>query len=196
MLSQSEIKYNRLMEKAEELFTGLGYKAVSMDQIAEAAGISKMTIYKYFSSKEELFLSVLQSITEKTYKDLEDRVKSVDGTLEKIDILLSFTMEYTKQYSFAFYKDIMDTTYIAEKMMQEKKKMSNILFQNIIRNGIERGEIRNVDETFIATMLIALIDGLGGSVFDKITCKKEIEDFAEKFYDFLKYGLLGGKGVK
>jgi len=184
------------MEKAEELFTQLGYKAVSMDQIAEAAGISKMTIYKYFSSKEELFLGILKLISDKTYALLEEKVKSVNGTLEKIDVLLSFTMEYTEQYSFAFYKDIMDTPYIAEKMMIEKKKMSNKLFKDIIRNGIERGEIRDVDEAFIASMLIALIGGLAENIFGKITCRKELEDFAEKFYDFLKYGLLGGKGVK
>lgn len=62
MISQSEIKYNRLMEKAEELFISLGYKGVSMDQIAKEAGISKMTIYKYFSSKEELFVKDRKSV--------------------------------------------------------------------------------------------------------------------------------------
>lgn len=196
MSSSREIKYNRLMEKAEELFIQLGYKSVSMDQIAEAAGISKMTIYKYFPSKEELFFSILQSITERTYTQLEERVKSVDGTLEKIDVLLSFTMEYSKQYSFAFYKDIMDNPYIAEKLMQEKKKMSNKLFKDIVRSGINTGQIRNVDESFIANMLMALIDSISTNFFNKMTCKEELEDFAEKFYDFLKYGLLGGKGVK
>ena len=52
MISQSEIKYNRMMEKAKELFFEFGYRATSMDQIAEESGISKMTIYRYFSSKE------------------------------------------------------------------------------------------------------------------------------------------------
>ncbi|WP_246579214.1 TetR/AcrR family transcriptional regulator [Alkaliphilus flagellatus] len=196
MISQSEIKYNRLIEKAEELFIELGYKSVSMDQIAEAAGISKMTIYKYFSSKEELFLNILQSIGDRSFIYIEDQMKKIDGTIEKIDFLLHFNVEYSKQFSLTFYKDIMDNPYIIDRLMKEKKRMSKIIFEDIIRNGVERGEIRDVDEAFMANMLITLIDSISKNFFEKITCRKELEDFTENFYDFLKYGLLGGKGAK
>ncbi|WP_249168708.1 TetR/AcrR family transcriptional regulator [Alkaliphilus sp. B6464] len=196
MITQSETKYNRLMEKAEELFIELGYKSVSMDQIAEAAGISKMTIYKYFSSKEELFLNILQSIGDRSFIYIEDQMKKIDGTIEKIDFLLHFNIEYSKQFSLTFYKDIMDNPYIIDRLMKEKKRMSKIIFEDIIRNGVERGEIREVDEAFMANMLITLIDSISKNFFEKITCRKELEDFTEKFYDFLKYGLLGGKGAK
>ncbi|MBU5676513.1 TetR/AcrR family transcriptional regulator [Alkaliphilus sp. MSJ-5] len=195
-MSQSEIKYNRLIEKAEELFIELGYKSVSMDQIAEAAGISKMTIYKYFSSKEELFLNILQSIGDRSFIYIEDQMKKIDGTIEKIDFLLHFNVEYSKQFSLTFYKDIMDNPYIIDRLMKEKKRMSKIIFEDIIRNGVERGEIRDVDEAFMANMLITLIDSISKNFFEKITCRKELEDFTENFYDFLKYGLLGGKGAK
>ena len=196
MISQSEIKYNRLMEKAEELFLELGYRSVSMDQIAEAAGISKMTIYKYFSSKEELFLNILQSIGDRSLIYIEDQMKKIDGTIEKIDFLLHFNVEYSKQFSLTFYKDIMDNPYIIDRLMKEKKRMSKIIFEDIIRNGVERGEIREIDEAFMANMLITLIDSISKNFFEKITCRKELEDFTENFYDFLKYGLLGGKGAK
>ena len=70
MLTQSQIKYNRLMEVSEDLFSKYGYKAVSMDEIADATGISKMTIYRYFSSKDELFINAVNSITDKTYENI------------------------------------------------------------------------------------------------------------------------------
>lgn len=193
MLSQSEIKYNRLMEKSEYLFTQFGYKGVSMDQIAEAAEISKMTIYKYFSSKEKLFLTVLQSIMDKTYEYLQNEIKKLDGTVEKIDAILVFSTKYSQEYSLAFYKDIIEDPIINEKVMKQKKIMSRIIFEDIIKDGIKRGEIRNLDESFIADILIALIDGIGNSYFKEIKDKDDIEKFAVKFYDFLKYGLLGKK---
>lgn len=196
MLTQSEIKYNRLMEKSEELFIQLGYKAVSMDEIAEAAGISKMTIYKYFSSKEELFFTVLQVIMDKTYEYLKNEINKVDGTLEKINAMLTFNIEYSQKYSLAFYKDIMSDPKISNKVMEQKKIMSKAVFEDIIKNGMEIGDIRKVDEAFIANILIALIDGFGNGYFEEIKDKEDLEKFAEKFYDFLKYGLLGGKEVK
>lgn len=193
MMNQSQIKYNRLMEKAEELFISLGYKAVSMDQIAEAAGISKMTIYRYFSSKEELLFKVLDLITGRMFEYIQDNIQHIEGSLNKIDSLLKLNIEQSRKYSLAFYKDVMETPYILEKVMNEKKRMAAIVFEEIIRDGVERGEIRQVDEGFVANILIALMDGLGNTFEEMSSSKENIEAFTAKFYDFLKYGLLGGK---
>jgi AcrR family transcriptional regulator len=193
MISQKEIKYNRLMGKAEELFINLGYKGVSMDEIAKEAGISKMTIYRYFSSKEELFIKAILSLTNRTFLYVKEELEKIDGTLGKIDFLLNFSIEYSKKYSLVFYKDIMDNPYVLEKLMAAKIRMTKDIFEGIIINGMERGEIRKVDEKFISGMLITLMKGVDNDYINAINSKEELEDFTEKFYDFLKYGLLGGK---
>lgn len=196
MTTQSEIKYNRLMKKAEELFISLGYKAVSMEEIAEAAGISKMTIYKHFSSKEDLFIEVVLTIANRTYTSLENEMGKVPDALGKINYLMQFNQTASKDYSLAFYKDVMSTPYIMEKLMKEKYRMSRILFEKIIREGIEKGEIRKVDINFITDMLIMIIGRFGEQFISKLESKEEIDKIIEHFYDFLKYGLLGGDGVK
>ncbi|MBU5257211.1 TetR/AcrR family transcriptional regulator [Tissierella praeacuta] len=191
MISQSELKYSRVIKKAEELFLKLGYKATSMDQIAEESGVSKMTIYKYFPSKEELFIQIILSIMNRYFNDMKNEIDKIEGTLDRIDFLLNFGMEHSKQYSMALYKDIFDNPYIYEKLMEEKKRMARIIFEDIVREGVNKGEIRNIDEAFIANILIALIKGIDKEIFDDINSNKELEDFTEKLYDFLKYGLLG-----
>jgi AcrR family transcriptional regulator len=50
----------RILEAAGELFIEQGYGAVSMDQIARAAGVSKATVYAHFESKERLFSAIIQ----------------------------------------------------------------------------------------------------------------------------------------
>ncbi|OYU83092.1 MAG: TetR family transcriptional regulator [Flavobacterium sp. BFFFF2] len=45
---------DKIVEKATELFLKHGFKSITMDDIAEHMGISKKTIYKYFSNKEVL----------------------------------------------------------------------------------------------------------------------------------------------
>src|SRR3954468_2511889 len=49
----------RILREARLLFTAQGYAAVSMQQIADAAGVNKATLYHHFDDKEDLFVSVM-----------------------------------------------------------------------------------------------------------------------------------------
>ena len=52
----------KILEKSNELFLNLGFKSVTMDEIASALGVSKKTIYKYFKNKTELVNGVTLSM--------------------------------------------------------------------------------------------------------------------------------------
>lgn len=49
----------QMLEAARELFTAQGYGAVSMDAVARGAGVSKATLYAHFSSKDQLFATII-----------------------------------------------------------------------------------------------------------------------------------------
>ncbi len=51
----------RLLDEAERLFRERGYAATSLEQIAEAADVTKGAIYGHFSSKEDLLLSTIEA---------------------------------------------------------------------------------------------------------------------------------------
>jgi AcrR family transcriptional regulator len=51
----------KLLEAALSVFARMGYSGASMDAVAEAAGLSKPTLYKYFDSKEVLFTAMMQA---------------------------------------------------------------------------------------------------------------------------------------
>ena len=196
MIKQSEIKYNRLIETASKLFMEYGYKNITLDEIAKEAGISKMTIYKHFNSKEELFLEVLMSLMAIHSNYLEEQLKTKNGTIEKIDYILTHSLEASRDYSMAFYKDAMTIPLITEKVMAEKLRFIKKLYGDIIREGIEKGEIRNLDVEFATDMLSMIVESFSNKFACKINSKEEIESFAENFYDFLKYGLFGNGGGK
>ena len=48
-----------VLDAATALFMAQGYGAVSMDAIARAAGVSKATLYAHFSSKDQLFATII-----------------------------------------------------------------------------------------------------------------------------------------
>ncbi len=53
----------RIQSKARELFHQYGFKSVTMDEIASQLGVSKKTIYQYYSDKDELVDVVVRDIT-------------------------------------------------------------------------------------------------------------------------------------
>lgn len=59
----------RLIETAERLFYAEGLQAVGIDRIIAEAGVAKMTLYKHFSSKDELILATLE-YREKQVEDM------------------------------------------------------------------------------------------------------------------------------
>src|SRR5271167_1408857 len=52
-----------IVEAAERLFLERGFGAVSMDELAEAAGVARRTLYNQFSSKEEIFRDMLLKVS-------------------------------------------------------------------------------------------------------------------------------------
>jgi len=55
----------RILEAASRLFYGRGIRAVGMDALAEQAGVTKVTIYKNFGSKDELVAAYLRARDER-----------------------------------------------------------------------------------------------------------------------------------
>ena len=60
-----------VMDKAHELFIEKGFQATSIQEILENSGISKGTFYNYFTSKNELLISIFKSI----YAEIEEKRK-------------------------------------------------------------------------------------------------------------------------
>ncbi|MFV8817754.1 TetR/AcrR family transcriptional regulator [Haliea sp. E17] len=64
-------KIQQIVDAAAEVFFEVGFTAASIDSIVEAAGVSKRTIYNYFSSKEEIFIEVIRRQLDHIYQDFE-----------------------------------------------------------------------------------------------------------------------------
>lgn len=61
---------NQLLELATRVFTEKGYQATSMDDIAAAAGVTKPVLYQHFSSKQSLYIEVLDIIAESMLEEV------------------------------------------------------------------------------------------------------------------------------
>lgn len=74
-------KQNRITEAALKEFAEYGYEGSSTNRIVKSAGISKGSLFQYFSNKEELYFYILDQVTEKYITDLEQTGKSLSPEL-------------------------------------------------------------------------------------------------------------------
>ncbi|HYE09388.1 MAG TPA: TetR/AcrR family transcriptional regulator [Patescibacteria group bacterium] len=191
MARQSEKKYTKLMDKAQELFWKYGYTSVSVDQIAKEAGISKMTIYKHFHSKEDLFVEVLMNYTELHINKLMEKIAEKYHTIEKIEAMYSYMLEMNNQLSPVFVKEIMDRVNIMGKIVAYKEKRTLEMWQTIVEDGIKKKEIRELDIDFISNLLLQIPIIFMNT--DSYTDEAKRVKLFENLFDFMKYGLLGVK---
>jgi AcrR family transcriptional regulator len=85
----------QMLDVAEEIFAEEGYRAVSMDAIAERCGVSKPLIYDYFGSKDGLFLACVTRCRAELYEATRAAMDQGDGPQEVLWLGLLAYYEFT-----------------------------------------------------------------------------------------------------
>ena len=164
----------KIISKSEELFFSLGFKSVTMDDIANAMGISKKTIYAHFSNKTELVEVVTFSVLDHISEGI-DRINaaSINPIEELYDIKL-FVMNYLKNEKVSpqhqlkkYYPQIFERLQIK----QFEKMHSSV--ENSLKMGMNTGLFRpDIDINFISRMY-----------FNGMTGIRDISIFPESLFD-------------
>jgi AcrR family transcriptional regulator len=91
----------RILSVASDLFTNQGINATSVDAIVEKAGIAKVTLYKYFKSKEQLILEYLREYDDKLWKQLSAVTAQKDAApTAKLAALVDAALEWIADPEF------------------------------------------------------------------------------------------------
>ena len=93
-------KQKILLETATALFAERGYTAIGVDRIIAEAGVAKMTLYKYFPSKGDLILAVLQARDHAFRASLAAYVEQHTALVDKIKAVFTWHGQWFQQQDF------------------------------------------------------------------------------------------------
>ncbi len=142
-----------------------GYSNITMQDIADSAGVSKGVIHYYFRSKEDLFLSVLEKLIKDLDSHLGKRVDRARTPPEKIRAIINAVFEKTRENQ-KFQVVLLDFWAHSTKNPILKAATANQyaryrhLAKKIIAEGIEKEYFKDCDPARVASALIGLIEGL------------------------------------
>jgi AcrR family transcriptional regulator len=141
-------RMRQIVDHAAELFDARGYHEVSMEEIAEAVGIRKPTLYHYVSSKDEILFLIHQEFMQLAMdRHSARRELSIPASvrLESTmgDILeLMHTHRGHVRVFFEHFREL--PTDYRHEIAGRRVEYQNIV-EEVIRSGVESGEFRRVD---------------------------------------------------
>lgn len=108
----------QLLSVATSKFGERGYHPTSMDDIAEAAGVTKPVLYQHFSSKEDLYISVIQQVGEVLRERIDgfafEGATTYDRVREGIDVFFGVFDENSNMLKLFFGSE-----YVTESVQEE-----------------------------------------------------------------------------
>ncbi|HWE08824.1 MAG TPA: helix-turn-helix domain-containing protein [Solirubrobacteraceae bacterium] len=87
-----------MLRAAGDLFAARGFHAASMDEIAEAAGISKPMLYNYFGSKEGLYAAYVRSSAQALIQRMREAASPSAPAQERLRAGLLAFLTYAEQH--------------------------------------------------------------------------------------------------
>lgn len=133
----------KIIKKATEMFLKLGFKSVTMDDIACEMCISKKTIYKYFSNKEKLIEEGTEVVHQKIHTLMDEVVaQNHNAIAENFEIRKMFKEMFQSFDHSPAYQLKKHYPEIYEKMMANEIQDCSQLFTQNIEKGIAEGLYR------------------------------------------------------
>jgi hypothetical protein len=169
---------DKIISKATELFLKLGFKSVTMDDIANEMCISKKTIYKFFCNKEIL----ITESTELVHKTIHESIsviaaKNHNAIEENFEIKKMFKEMFQSGETSPVYQLKKHYPKIYNNVMSREINECNTVFKQNIEKGIQQGLYRkNLDIDIYVAFYYTLIFSIHGMTSsEKEAQKLELE---------------------
>lgn len=179
----------KILEKALDLFLNLGFKSVTMDDLANEMGISKKTIYTHFNNKTQLVDESIMHLFWGISAGIDQICSTAKNPIEELYEIKKFVMVYLKNEKSSpqhqlqkYYPQTYDKIRSKQMEMMEACTIENI------KRGIDMGIYReNLNIDFVSRIYFSSVISLKDTKLfpPEIFAPAELQD------DFLEYHIRG-----
>lgn len=137
----------KIINKAKEMFLKLGFKSITMDDIACEMCISKKTIYKYFSNKDVLIEESVEMVHKEIHETIDKIVaQNFNAIEENFEIKRMFKEMFKSAESSPIYQLKKNYPEVYAKALTSQIEVCETCFRNNILKGMNEGLYReNLD---------------------------------------------------
>lgn len=182
-------KKSEILSTAKDLFQQFGIKRISVEEICQTAGVSKMTFYKYFDNKNDLVRYLWEKGFEQAFETF-DQIREMEIPFEnKLQLMLKLKEETAAKISHQFALDYFYASPDLKDFFERLASDSLNHFLDFIKEAQQKGEVRpDIHPEF----LLAIINNIKLLVKDEQLINKypSYKDFVMEVNNFIFYGIL------
>ena len=149
----------KIIDAASELYAKKGFKATSIDEIAEKAGVTIPVTYQYIKNKSEIMRLIMEDMLNLFRESIISHLQGIDDPEKRLNIAISLYLHILDKQQdkvlLMYQKSSSLDESSKKRIMKLEVELSN-LFGDIIREGVERGIFKEVDVDLIAYNIIML----------------------------------------
>jgi AcrR family transcriptional regulator len=130
------------------LFDQSGYHQTSMQEIADAVGIRKPSLYHYFKSKDELLFWIHEVFVDRLVEQHSTRLElplTRSQQLHEVIADILELMETHRGHVRVFFEHYRELSEPHRSRLKAKRDRYHALVEDIVRKGVDSGEFRPVD---------------------------------------------------
>jgi len=156
-------KRNQILNLAKKKFGRFGFNKTTVDEIAKDASISKRTLYQEFENKEKILEELFMFEALSVRKAFLNQINKIIEPTEKLQTYIRLALKYLDQNPFIvsvlhdelgfFAPFLKDNPHIIEIGIEE-------IFINILKEGVQKGVFRKMDEKVVGHCIFLLFKGL------------------------------------
>ncbi|MEM7185669.1 MAG: TetR/AcrR family transcriptional regulator [Bacteroidota bacterium] len=188
---------DKIVHKATELFLNLGFKSVTMDDIASEMAISKKTIYAHFSNKSAL----VQEVTSTMFQHITEGIDCIcamnKNPIEELYEIKKFVMIQLKNEKSSPQFQLQKYYPEVHEFFKDKhfEKMYDCTTNNLKR-GVEQGLYRsNIDIEFVSRIYFIGVQGIKDDNLFPIQKFPKVHLFGE-YLEYHLRGIVTAEGLK
>lgn len=157
---------NKILEIGIEEFSSKGYEKANINIIAKNAGISIGLMYKYFATKEDLFITCIHRGMAILEKAINEIMQSDDKILIKAEKLIRTTCMHSRKNAnyIKMYNEITSEKGSAERtkmLVEEIESKTSSVYISAIAQALAKGDVRgDLDPRMFAFFLDNLLTSL------------------------------------
>jgi AcrR family transcriptional regulator len=169
-LPKDELAMQEIVAAAKKLFAQHGLKKTTMEDIAQAVGKAKSSIYYYYPGKNELFEAVIDEEMKHLIRVTRQEVNNATNAKAKLKAYLNARLSEVRNYhnlSKVVYDSILGHMCAITKIKQQHDETQVTLVKEIIIEGIRSGEFKALPEEEIVMfgyLIVASFRGLEQSL--------------------------------
>ena len=94
---RTEVAADRILDAAEELFTGQDPGSVGMNEIAKTAGCSRAALYRYFENREALRTAYVNRETYRLFDAIKEKISGITDPRERLSAGITTTLRLVRE---------------------------------------------------------------------------------------------------